>query len=324
MVFTNAEAQFYGDTAYFTAASVANYLYAKNHGYDFLHVSTDQLIEVDGKPMLGTPGGPERDQSWIKIIALKYALNKFPNATYVVWLDTDAYFRDYVSGVPEMVAKAREMDPSANDAVLIGTEECPGVNLCVSGEEQLCRLNAGVYILQNLPGQKMDAKHFVSNLWSFPTEHDSFKRFLTDSYHEQTILNLIKLKDPDGKAFGKVVALPSNSMNCYEGRFIRHLVGMGVKNRILRVPLFLRSVELQLPSGLSAERILPYRMVNPHRMRHSILQELQKMPRQKVNWNSGHLTAQVRLFRFTCAGNNSKACDLGEPETQRAALHGEL
>ena len=89
-------------------------------------------------------------------------------------------------------------------------------------------------------------------------------------------------------------------------------------------------------------------MIDPHRMRQSILQILQEMPTQLVGWNTStaeHLDERLKRFSFACVGADNHACDLAYDaapilkdakgdgrglssdkgdEEEKAPMHGEL
>jgi hypothetical protein len=296
---------FYKDTAFYTPAATAGYLYAQKHGYEFLYYHFNHTVKhADGHDLLWTPQG-ERDCTWIKVLALKRAIQDRPDATHFVWLDTDAYFPIAHQSVSEFLLAAEKLSPKVKSApLLIGTEEC-FEDSCGNSEleQKRCRYNSGAMLLLN-NGKEGALRAFIDKWWDFPLKNAIAKHFLMESYHEQSVLGFMydEMKE-------QMVILPqkANLMNCLHGDFIRHLVGKQTFARVIRTPLFSRAVLQQLPDHMTAKdeplksslQLEQFQDdMSPAAMRMALYWVLQKISIRQVYWEGGVLQSSHEVIRF--------------------------
>jgi hypothetical protein len=157
--------------SYYAHAVAIAQMYAVRHGYDLLVYQFLAASRLDGAtkaklravcahPVLGARAAP-----WCKVVAVYHALSLRPRYTYIVWLDSDVFFRDLSHSIPALLSSyaPESLRDGRTFAWFPDNRPWPDDSPC----------NSGFFILRSStgPGSSRDvggARSFVSRWWSHP------------------------------------------------------------------------------------------------------------------------------------------------------------
>ena len=207
-------------SSYWTKVIALNYLYATRHGYGF-HLLAPSRSGSAAKGVY---------YSWCKVQTLQNLVDRLvlhntvlaPTAdkkcTWLVFLDSDAYIREQLTSVPQLL---RSLGPAAKGAHLVLGRESPR-----RGKDWVFStgfaLNTGVLFLKasNFSRQMLrgwgSLEHTAcqGKLFRRQAEQKCFERLLADQRH------LLP-----AKAEEKIVHVPMQHFNSPWGRYARHIWG---------------------------------------------------------------------------------------------------
>src|SRR6266436_8802890 len=185
----------FGDVPYFSFSERINRKYCDIHGYEFKVIAPSE--EIGRSPI------------WRKVSGVATLL---PDADFVLFLDADAYFRDF--SVPLMPLIQHMSDA----ALLLGSDRR---DRTFAWSDR--NANTGVFVVRN---SKQGFRVF-EEWWNAPIRYDS--RWLWMWPPEQAALNYV-VRPLFPECVIKVI--PYFYMNGSDGTFIRHLMGMPNDQRV--------------------------------------------------------------------------------------------
>jgi hypothetical protein len=210
-------------TKYWSHAVVANWVYAKRHGYQFKYYRFPEMYHAEIGDMANC---------WNKVIALQLALTENPKSHVFMYLDSDAYVRESYKQVPEFFAGASvpvlldEQNRVHGPTLIIAhepsaTEVSERKHLCShSNPDELCTTNDGVMFFLNT---ELDLLQDVLLGWWDAAKASNLQQFANVFPHEMAILNSVML--PKLQQQDQALLLSPFEMNSCSGIFVRHLWG---------------------------------------------------------------------------------------------------